>query len=122
MIEISLFHDPSDRNETRPVITQDQLDKNAETYKEQVFKILDPDKTEIRFNSWMNQVDPSEFIKMLSSYTVARMLERDDFQKDINLSSRFLFMNFVSNLQGFDSVELEADVELGGTDRNLIYL
>ena len=77
-----LVGDPSGVNETRPVLTQDQLDKNAETYKEQVFKILDPKKTEIRFNSeWMNQVDPSEFIKMLSSYTVARMLERDDFSK-----------------------------------------
>ena len=75
-----LVGDPSGVNETRPVLSKEQLDKNAQTYKEQVFKILDPSKTEIRYNSeWMQNVDPSEFIKMLSSYTVARMLERDDF-------------------------------------------
>ena len=77
-----LVGDPSGVNETRPVLTEKQLSKNAETYREQVFKILDPNKTEIRFNSeWMSEVHPSEFIKMLSSYTVARMLERDDFTK-----------------------------------------
>ena len=77
-----LVGDPSGVNETRPVLSKEQLDKNAQTYKEQVFKILDPSKTEVRYNSeWMQNVDPSEFIKMLSSYTVARMLERDDFSK-----------------------------------------
>ena len=77
-----LVGDPSGVNETRPVLTEDQLSENAETYKSQVFKILDPKKTEVRFNSeWMNKVHPSEFIKLLSSYTVARMLERDDFAK-----------------------------------------
>ena len=114
-----LVGDPSGVNETRPVLTQDQLDKNAETYKEQVFKILDPKKTEIRFNSeWMNQVDPSEFIKMLSSYTVARMLERDDFSKRYKSQQPISIHEFLYPiLQGFDSVKLEADVELGGTDQ-----
>jgi len=114
-----LVGDPSGVNETRPVLTQDQLDKNAETYKEQVFKILDPKKTEIRFNSeWMKQVDPSEFIKMLSSYTVARMLERDDFSKRYKSQQPISIHEFLYPiLQGFDSVKLEADVELGGTDQ-----
>ncbi len=114
-----LVGDPSGVNETRPVLTQDQLDKNAETYKEQVFKILDPRKTEIRFNSeWMNQVDPSEFIKMLSSYTVARMLERDDFSKRYKSQQPISIHEFLYPiLQGFDSVKLEADIELGGTDQ-----
>jgi len=114
-----LVGDPSGVNETRPVLTQDQLDKNAETYKEQVFKILDPNKTEIRFNSeWMNQVDPSEFIKMLSSYTVARMLERDDFSKRYKSQQPISIHEFLYPiLQGFDSVKLEADVELSGTDQ-----
>ena len=114
-----LVGDPSGVNETRPVLTQDQLDENAETYKEQVFKILDPKKTEIRFNSeWMNQVDPSEFIKMLSSYTVARMLERDDFSKRYKSQQPISIHEFLYPiLQGFDSVKLEADIELGGTDQ-----
>ena len=114
-----LVGDPSGVNETRPVLNQEQLDKNAETYKEQVFKILDPKKTEIRFNSeWMNQVDPSEFIKMLSSYTVARMLERDDFSKRYKSQQPISIHEFLYPiLQGFDSVKLEADVELGGTDQ-----
>ena len=114
-----LVGDPSGVNETRPVLTQGQLDKNAETYKEQVFKILDPKKTEIRFNSeWMNEVDPSEFIKMLSSYTVARMLERDDFSKRYKSQQPISIHEFLYPiLQGFDSVKLEADVELGGTDQ-----
>ena len=111
--------DPSGVNETRPVLTQDQLNKNAETYKQQVFKILDPDKTEIRFNSeWMKSVDPSEFIKMLSSYTVARMLERDDFSKRYKSQQPISIHEFLYPiLQGYDSVKLDADVELGGTDQ-----
>ena len=111
--------DPSGVNETRPVLTEDQLNKNAETYKEQVFKILDPDKTEIRFNSeLMKSVDPSEFIKMLSSYTVARMLERDDFSKRYKSQQPISIHEFLYPiLQGYDSVKLDADVELGGTDQ-----
>ena len=111
--------DPSGVNETRPVLTEDQLNKNAETYQQQVFKILDPDKTEIRFNSeWMKSVDPSEFIKMLSSYTVARMLERDDFSKRYKSQQPISIHEFLYPiLQGYDSVKLDADVELGGTDQ-----
>ena len=102
--------DPSGVNETRPVLTEDQLNKNAETYKKQVFKILDPDKTEIRFNSeWMKSVDPSEFIKMLSSYTVARMLERDDFSKRYKSQQPISIHEFLYPiLQGYDSVKLDA--------------
>lgn len=114
-----LVGDPSGVNETRPVLNEDQLNKNAETYKQQVFKILDPDKTEIRFNSeWMKSVDPSEFIKMLSSYTVARMLERDDFSKRYKSQQPISIHEFLYPiLQGYDSVRLGADVELGGTDQ-----
>ena len=114
-----LVGDPSGVNETRPVLTKEQLDKNAETYKEQVFKILDPKKTEVRFNSeWMQDVDPSEFTKMLSSYTVARMLERDDFSKRYKSQQPISIHEFLYPiLQGFDSVKLEADIELGGTDQ-----
>ena len=114
-----LVGDPSGVNETRPVLTEKQLSKNAETYKEQVFKILDPNKTEIRFNSeWMSEVHPSEFIKMLSSYTVARMLERDDFSKRYKSQQPISIHEFLYPiLQGFDSVKLEADIELGGTDQ-----
>jgi len=114
-----LVGDPSGVNETRPVLTKEQLEKNAETYKEQVFKILDPKKTEVRFNSeWMQSVDPSEFIKMLSSYTVARMLERDDFSKRYKSQQPISIHEFLYPiLQGFDSVKLEADIELGGTDQ-----
>ena len=114
-----LVGDPSGVNETRPVLTKDQLKKNAETYKKQVFKILDPKKTEIRFNSeWMQDVEPSEFITMLSSYTVARMLERDDFAKRYKSQQPISIHEFLYPiLQGFDSVKLEADIELGGTDQ-----
>ena len=114
-----LVGDPSGVNETRPVLTEEQLNKNAETYKEQVFRILDKDKTEIRFNSeWMKEIHPSEFIKMLSSYTVARMLERDDFSKRYKSQQPISIHEFLYPiLQGYDSVKLRADVELGGTDQ-----
>ena len=114
-----LVGDPSGVNETRPVLTKDQLKENAETYKSQVFKILDSKKTEVRFNSeWMNKVHPSEFIKLLSSYTVARMLERDDFSKRYKSQQPISIHEFLYPiLQGYDSVQLKADVELGGTDQ-----
>ncbi len=114
-----LVGDPSGVNETRPVLNQDQIIENAETYKSQVFKILDPHKTEVRFNSeWMNKVHPSEFINLLSSYTVARMLERDDFAKRYKSQQPISIHEFLyPMLQGYDSVELKADVELGGTDQ-----
>ena len=114
-----LVGDPSGVNETRPVLTEEQLNQNAETYKQQVFKILDPDKTEIRYNSeWMNDVHPSEFIKLLSSYTVARMLERDDFSKRYKAQQPISIHEFLYPiLQGYDSVKLNADIEMGGTDQ-----
>jgi len=114
-----LVGDPSGVNETRPVLSDKQLQKNAETYKSQVFKILDPNKTEVRFNSeWMNKIRPSEFIRLSSSQTVARMLERDDFAKRYKSQLPISIHEFLYPLlQGYDSVQLEADVELGGTDQ-----
>ena len=114
-----LVGDPSGVNETRPVLSDEQLKKNAETYKSQVFKILDPDKTEVRFNSeWMNKIHPSEFIRLSSSQTVARMLERDDFAKRYKSQLPISIHEFLYPLlQGYDSVQLEADIELGGTDQ-----
>ena len=114
-----LVGDPSGVNETRPVLTEDQLKENAETYKSQVFKILDPKKTEVRFNSeWMNKVHPSEFIKLLSSYTVARMLERDDFAKRYKSQQPISIHEFLYPiLQGYDSVAVQSDIELGGLDQ-----
>ena len=114
-----LVGDPSGVNETRPVLSDEQLQKNAETYKSQVFKILDPIKTEVRFNSeWMNKIRPSEFIRLSSSQTVARMLERDDFAKRYKSQLPISIHEFLYPLlQGYDSVQLEADVELGGTDQ-----
>ena len=114
-----LVGDPSGVNETRPVLSDEQLKKNAETYKSQVFKILDPDKTEVRFNSeWMNKIHPSEFVRLSSSQTVARMLERDDFAKRYKSQLPISIHEFLYPLlQGYDSVQLEADIELGGTDQ-----
>jgi tyrosyl-tRNA synthetase len=114
-----LVGDPSGVNETRPVLSDEQLQKNAETYKSQVFKILDPNKTEVRFNSeWMNKIRPSEFIRLSSSQTVARMLERDDFAKRYKSQLPISIHEFLYPLlQGYDSVQLGADVELGGTDQ-----
>ena len=111
--------DPSGVNETRPVLSDNQLKKNAETYKSQVYKILDRDKTEVRFNSeWMNDLHSAEFIRLSSSQTVARMLERDDFAKRYKSQLPISIHEFMYPLlQGFDSVKLEADVELGGTDQ-----
>ncbi|MBD1602486.1 tyrosine--tRNA ligase, partial [Pseudomonas typographi] len=92
---------------------------NAETYKAQVFKILDPAKTEVAFNStWMDQMGPADFIRLTSQYTVARMLERDDFQKRYSSNQPIAIHEFLYPLvQGYDSVALKADVELGGTDQ-----
>ena len=114
-----LVGDPSGVNETRPVLSDEKLKKNAETYKSQVFKILDPNKTEVRFNSeWMNKIHPSEFIRLSSSQTVARMLERDDFAKRYKSQLPISIHEFLyPRLQGYDSVQLEADIELGGTDQ-----
>ncbi len=114
-----LVGDPSGVNETRPVLTEKEIKENAKTYERQVFKILDKKKTEIRFNSeWMNKFSPEDFIRLLSVQTVARMLERDDFSKRYNAQKPISIHEFLYPLlQGYDSVALEADIELGGTDQ-----
>jgi tyrosyl-tRNA synthetase len=114
-----MIGDPSGKSATRPPLTREQVLENAETYKAQVFKILDPARTEVAFNStWMDQMGPADFIRLTSQYTVARMLERDDFQKRYSTSQPIAIHEFLYPLvQGYDSVALRADVELGGTDQ-----
>ena len=114
-----MIGDPSGKSTTRPPLTREQVLENAETYKNQVFKILDPAKTEVAFNSsWMDQLTPSDFIRLASQYTVARMLERDDFNKRYSTNQPIAIHEFLYPLvQGYDSVALRADVELGGTDQ-----
>ncbi|TAK73565.1 MAG: tyrosine--tRNA ligase [Gammaproteobacteria bacterium] len=114
-----MIGDPSGKNETRPPLTREQVEANAETYRKQVFKILDPEKTEICFNStWMNKLTPADVIRLASTYTVARMLERDDFHKRFTSNQPIAIHEFLYPLlQGYDSVELKADIELGGTDQ-----
>ena len=114
-----LIGDPSGRNATRPPLTPDEIRANADTYKEQIFKILDPDKTEIRFNSeWMGSKSAADLIRLASQHTVARMLERDDFNKRYASGKPISIHEFLYPLvQGYDSIALEADVELGGTDQ-----
>ncbi|MEM7208473.1 MAG: tyrosine--tRNA ligase [Pseudomonadota bacterium] len=114
-----MIGDPSGKNVTRPPLSREEIEANAETYKSQVFKILDPDKTRIAFNSeWMNKLGAEGMIKLASSYTVARMLERDDFSKRFKGNQPISIHEFLYPLaQGYDSVALQADVELGGTDQ-----
>ena len=114
-----MIGDPSGKSTTRPPLTREQVLDNAETYKAQVFKILDPAKTEVAFNStWMDQLKPSDFIRLSSQYTVARMLERDDFSKRYSSNQPIAIHEFLYPLvQGYDSVALQADIELGGTDQ-----
>lgn len=114
-----MIGDPSGKSATRPPLTREQVLENAETYKAQVFKILDPAKTEVAFNSaWMDLLKPSDFIRLASQYTVARMLERDDFSKRYSTNQPIAIHEFLYPLvQGYDSVALQADVELGGTDQ-----
>jgi len=114
-----MIGDPSGKSATRPPLTRDQVLDNAETYKAQVFKILDPARTEVAFNStWMDQLSPADFIRLASQYTVARMLERDDFSKRYSTNQPIAIHEFLYPLvQGYDSVALNADVELGGTDQ-----
>lgn len=114
-----MIGDPSGKSETRKSLTREEVLKNAETYKEQVFKILDPDKTEIAFNSkWMNKLGADGLIQLASQYTVARMLERDDFSKRYMSNKPIGVHEFLYPLiQGYDSVALRSDVELGGTDQ-----
>lgn len=114
-----LIGDPSGRNVTRPPLTPEQIADNAETYKAQVLKVLDPDKTEIMFNSkWGNELGAAGIIKLAQTYTVARMLERDDFAKRYAEQKPIAVHEFLYPLmQGYDSVAMRADVELGGTDQ-----
>lgn len=114
-----MIGDPSGKSATRPPLTREQVLENAETYKAQVFKILDPERTEVAFNStWMDQLSPADFIRLSSQYTVARMLERDDFSKRYATNQPIAIHEFLYPLvQGYDSVALRSDVELGGTDQ-----
>ena len=111
--------DPSGVSETRPVLSKEELKKNSATYKKQIFKILDPKKTNIQFNSsWFNKMKPQDFVKLASSMTVARMLEREDFSKRYKSNQPISIHEFLYPLvQGYDSFFLKADVELGGTDQ-----
>ena len=114
-----MIGDPSGVNETRPVLTKEQIEENAKTYESQIFKILDPKKTRIEFNStWMNKISSSQLIEITSKYNVARMLERDDFKQRFKSGNSISIHEFLYPLiQGYDSVALEADVEMGGTDQ-----
>ena len=111
--------DPSGKNATRPPLSREDVLRNAETYKQQIYKILDPQKTHIVFNSeWLGKLGTEGMIRLASNYTVARMLERDDFKKRFSNNQPIAIHEFIYPLlQGHDSVALEADVELGGTDQ-----
>ena len=111
--------DPTGKTELRPVLSNAEVKKNAETYRQQVFKILDENKTTVKFNSeWLGKLSAEELIQIIGSYSVARMLERDDFKKRFKSNKNISIKEFIYPiLQGYDSVELKADVELGGTDQ-----
>ena len=111
--------DPSGKKKTRPALNEDEVRENARTYTDQVARILDVDKVEVRFNSeWMSEMTPSDFIRLCSKYTVARLLERDDFAKRFSAGSPIFTHEFIYPfVQSYDSVALEADVELGGSDQ-----
>lgn len=115
----AMIGDPSGRNVTRPPMTREQIQENAETYKTQVFKILDPAKTEIRFNSeWLDALNFEGLIRLSAKYTVARILERDDFTKRLRDGTPISMHEILYPLvQGYDSVALKCDIELGGTDQ-----
>jgi tyrosyl-tRNA synthetase len=114
-----LIGDPTGRNITRPPMTRDAIERNAETYKAQVFKILDPEKTDVRFNSaWLGPLTFENVIRLCSKYTVARLLERDDFSKRFKEGTPISVHELLYPLaQGFDSFALECDIEMGGTDQ-----
>jgi tyrosyl-tRNA synthetase len=111
--------DPSGKNKTRKMLTPEEVKKNAETYKEQVFKILDKDKTRVVFNSiWLNELGAKGLVELTTTYTVARMLERDDFEKRFKSNTPIAINEFIYPLlQGYDSVALKCDIEIGGTDQ-----
>jgi tyrosyl-tRNA synthetase len=114
-----MIGDPTGKNVTRKPLTREAVLANAQTYQQQVFKILDPDKTQVMFNStWMNAMSPADFIQLAAKHTVARMLERDDFSKRFKGGQAIAIHEFLYPLiQGYDSVAMKADVELGGTDQ-----
>ena len=114
-----MIGDPSGKSETRKPLSREEVIKNAETYKEQIFKILDPEKTRVEFNHcWMEKLDAASFVSLAAKYTVARMLEREDFKQRYHNQQPISIHEFLYPLiQGYDSVVLQADVELGGTDQ-----
>jgi len=114
-----MIGDPSGKNVTRKPLSRDEVIENAETYETQIFKVLDPEKTLVMFNSsWMNKMDAADLIQLTAKHTVARMLERDDFSKRYSSGQPIAIHEFIYPLvQGYDSVALNADVELGGTDQ-----
>ncbi len=114
-----LIGDPTGRNQTRPPLTPEAVQANARTYEQQVFKILDPDRTRVEFNSrWLSEMPAADLVRLAAQYTVARMLERDDFAKRYKSGLPIAIHEFLYPLaQGYDSVALRADVELGGTDQ-----
>jgi len=114
-----MIGDPTGKNTTRPPLSREQVLENAQSYRDQVFRVLDPDKTEIVFNSaWMDKFSAVDLIKLAATHTVARMLERDDFGKRYRSNLPIAIHEFIYPLvQGYDSVELKADIELGGTDQ-----
>jgi len=114
-----MIGDPTGKNATRPPLTREDVARNARSYTDQVFKILTPDLTEVVFNSsWMDRLSAADLVRLAATHTVARMLERDDFGKRYQASQPIAIHEFLYPLiQGYDSVELKADVELGGTDQ-----
>jgi len=114
-----MIGDPTGKNQTRPPLTREEIQENAKTYREQAFKILDPEKTQILFNSeWSDKLGAEGMIRLAARYTVARMLERDDFGKRYRANQPIAIHEFLYPLmQGYDSVAMKADVELGGTDQ-----
>ncbi|MGA8836353.1 MAG: tyrosine--tRNA ligase, partial [Candidatus Sulfotelmatobacter sp.] len=114
-----MIGDPTGRSATRPPLTREQVEQNAETYKAQVFKILDPQKTVIDFNRrWFGQFTADDFVRLMAKYTVSQLLEREDFHKRFQDEKPISMHELLYPLvQGYDSVALEADVELGGTDQ-----
>lgn len=115
----AMIGDPSGKNTTRPMLTREEIEENGRTYTKQIFKVLDPEKTSVVYNShWIMKMNPAEFITMASKYTVAQMLEREDFTKRYRSGSPIGMHEFLYPLtQGYDSVFLKSDVELGGTDQ-----
>lgn len=115
----AMIGDPTGKSATRPPLSRDDVIENARTYEQQIFKILDPEKTLVMFNSsWMNEMSPADLIQLAAKHTVARMLERDDFSKRYSGGQPIAIHEFLYPLiQGYDSVAMKADVELGGTDQ-----